>query len=115
MQTAFIEKLKNLTIKGLPMFLGLMVAFLSVESTSFAKKAKTRDKFLTREAKTSTKKGDKTKVDFDEVDIGGQRKTPFGTLVNNNRLKKDYDFIKLRQRWHPEMIDSASNLESGGR
>ena len=75
--------------------------------------AKGREKFISREAKSG--KGDKAKVNFDEVDIGGQRKTPLGTLVTNNKVGKDYNFIKLRQRWHPEMIESASSLESAGR
>lgn len=110
-----LRLLKKLTCKGLMLTFCLPISLLATETDSLAKKAKSRDKIITREAKSKSKKGDRTKVDFDEVDIGGQRKTPFGTLVNNNRLKKDYDFIKLRQRWHPEMIDSASNLESGGR
>lgn len=84
--------------------------------TAWAKGEKGREKFITREGKSSKgAKGDKTTVNFDEVDIGGQRKTPLGTLVTNNKNSKDYDFIKLRQRWHPEMIESASSLESGGR
>lgn len=84
--------------------------------TAWAKGEKGREKFITREGKSSKgAKGDKTTVNFDEVDIGGQRKTPLGTLVTNNKNSKDYDFIKLRQRWHPEMVESASSLESGGR
>lgn len=84
---------------------------------ALAKKGGAREKFITREAKSAKagKAGDKTKVNFDEVDISGQRKTPLGDMVNNNRLKKDYDFIKIRQRWHPEMIESAASLESGAR
>jgi hypothetical protein len=93
-------------------FLAAFGFSLAVEGIAMAKGA--REKFITREAKSKGKAGDSTKVNFDEVDIGGQRKTPMGTLVNNNKMKKDYDFIKLRQRWHPEMIESASSLESGG-
>jgi hypothetical protein len=95
---------------------GVLAAGLS-SVDAFAKKGGQREKFITREAKTSKggKAGDKTKVNFDEVDIGGQRKTPFGDMITNNKLKKDYDFIKIRQRWHPEMIESASSLEAGAR
>ena len=96
----------------LAMAFGVLTTWASTDSAW----AKGREKFITREAKSAkSAKGDKTKVNFDEVDIGGQRKTPLGSLVNNNRLDKNYDFIKLRQRWHPEMIESASSLESGGR
>lgn len=70
-----------------------------------------REKHITREA---TMKGkDATKVDFDSVDIGGQRKTPMGTLINQNKADKNYDFVKIRLRWHPEMVQSASALDSG--
>ena len=96
-----------------PVILALTFGFLTTLVPTESAWAKGREKFITREAKSA--KGDKTKVNFDEVDIGGQRKTPLGSLVNNNRLDKNYDFIKLRQRWHPEMIESASSLESGGR
>ena len=102
----------------------LILAFAAIASTAgaiteltaetaWAKGGKGREKFITREGKSG--KGDKTKVNFDEVDIGGQRKTPLGTLVTNNKNSKDYDFIKLRPGWHPQMIESASSLESGGR
>jgi hypothetical protein len=96
--------------------LAILIAFALAPVASENAWAKGREKFITREAKSAKGgKGDKTKVNFDEVDIGGQRKTPLGSLVNNNRLDRNYDFIKLRQRWHPEMIESASSLESGGR
>lgn len=95
--------------------MGLVLATGFSSSEALAKKGGAREKFITREAKTTKggKAGDKTKVNFDEVDIGGQRKTPFGDMITNNKLKKDYDFIKIRQRWHPEMIESASSLEAG--
>jgi hypothetical protein len=94
---------------------GIFLTSGLLSSEAFAKKGGQREKFITREAKTAkgAKAGDKTKVNFDEVDIGGQRKTPFGDVITNNKLKKDYDFIKIRQRWHPEMIESASGLEPG--
>lgn len=72
-----------------------------------------REKFITREATVKGK--DATKVDFDSVDIGGQRKTPMGTLINQNKADKNYDFVKIRLRWHPEMVQSASSLDSGAQ
>ena len=71
-----------------------------------------REKHIIREGRT--KKGDQRNIDFDAVDISGERKTPLGTMVNNNKLDKNYDFVKIRLRWHPEMVQSASSLESGG-
>ena len=70
-----------------------------------------REKHIVREGRTKNK--DSRNIDFDAVDIGGERKTPLGTLVNNNKLDKNYDFVKIRLRWHPEMVQSASSLDSG--
>ncbi len=115
-------KLRKLlmVLAALGINMGFNLGFIGVSlDTAWAKEGKGREKFITREGKSSAggkgSKGDSTKVNFDEVDIGGQRKTPLGTLVTNNKNSRDYDFIKLRQRWHPEMIESASSLESGGR
>lgn len=68
-----------------------------------------REKYITREA--TMKSRDQKNVDFDAVDIGGQRKTPMGTLINQNKADKNYDFVKIRLRWHPEMVQSASSLD----
>lgn len=68
-----------------------------------------REKYITREATMKSK--DQKNVDFDAVDIGGQRKTPMGTLINQNKADKNYDFVKIRLRWHPEMVQSASSLD----
>ena len=62
----------------------------------------------------ATLKGkDSNKVDFEAADIGGERKTPLGTLINQNKADKNYDFVKIRLSWHPEMVQSASALDSG--
>ena len=37
-----------------------------------------------------------------------------GTLINQNKADKNYDFVKIRLRWTPEMIQSASSLDNGG-
>lgn len=70
-----------------------------------------REKVLSREA---TMKGkDATKVDFEAADIGGQRKMPLGDTITQNKGDKNYDFVKIRLRWHPEMVQSASALDAG--
>ncbi len=71
----------------------------------------TKARHLTGEA---TMKGkDQSKVDFEAADIGGERKTPMGTLINQNKADKNYDFVKIRLRWHPEMVQSATSLDAG--
>lgn len=70
-----------------------------------------RERVITREA--SLKSKDQKQLDFEEVDISGQRKSPMGTLINQNKSEKEYDFVKIRTRWHPEMVQSASSLENG--
>lgn len=87
----------------------------SFATPALARKANkgSREKHISREATIKSK--DQTKVDFDAADIGGQRKTPMGTLINQNKADKNYDFVKIRLRWHPEMVQSASSLDSGGR
>jgi len=70
-----------------------------------------REKIISREATLKSK--DQTSVDFDSVDIGGERKTPMGTLINQNKADKNYDFVKIRLRWHPEMVQSATSLDNG--
>jgi len=70
-----------------------------------------RERHITGEATIKGK--DQTNVDFDAADIGGARKAPMGSLINQNKADKNYDFVKIRLRWHPEMIQSASSLDSG--
>ena len=86
-----------------------------IASPAMARKSNkgAREKHISREATIKSK--DQTKVDFDAADIGGQRKTPMGTLINQNKADKNYDFVKIRLRWHPEMVQSASSLDNGGR
>lgn len=95
--------------------LTLIIGFTGVLSEPLwadnKKKAVSREKHIVREGRTKSK--DSRNIDFDAVDIGGERKTPLGTLVNNNKLDKNYDFVKIRLRWHPEMVQSASSLDTG--
>lgn len=70
-----------------------------------------REKVISREATLKSK--DQTKVDFDAADIGGQRKMPLGDTISQNKADKNYDFVKIRLRWHPEMVQSASSLDAG--
>lgn len=79
-------------------------------STSGAPKGM-KARHLNGEATLKSK--DQSKVDFEAADIGGERKAPLGTLINQNKADKNYDFVKIRLRWHPEMVQSASALDNG--
>jgi hypothetical protein len=68
-----------------------------------------REKFITREATLKSK--DQKNLDFDAADIGGVRKAPLGSLIGKSNADKNYDFVKIRLRWHPEMVQSASSLD----
>jgi hypothetical protein len=74
-----------------------------------------RRKILTGEAryKAAGIKGGKTKIDFDEAQIDGARKTPTGVAITKTRPEHEYDLINLRLSWHPEMIESTTQLETG--
>ena len=55
----------------------------------------------------------KTSIDFDAASIDGERRAPSGIAVGGSRTNQSFNLINLRQRWHPEMIKSTSNLETG--
>ena len=105
------------------LLVALLIVFLTVPSDAWAqngvgaakpttkKNGKAVEKHIIREGKINRQ--DKSKIDFDEADITGARKTPLGTLVNQNKADKNYDFVKIRLRWPQEMVQSASSLESG--
>ncbi len=75
--------------------------------------AKERKRTLVGEKKYQVKKGERTNLDFEAADISGARKTPLGSIVDSVQSDKDYDFVKVRLRWTPEMVQSASSLETG--
>ena len=89
----------------------LMLTFATEGAGAPKAKRGVREKHITREAVLKSK--DQNKIDFDSVDIGGERKSPMGTLINQNKSDKNYDFVKVRLRWHPEMVQSASSLDTG--
>ncbi len=74
------------------------------------KDARGRKKILTQEARTKTSKTD---IDFDAAAIDGERRIPAGVAIGGAKQEHEYDLINLRLRWHPEMIKSTSNLETG--
>ena len=112
---------KNLGI-GAICLLGLMIlvvagvggasqAYGAPAAKKGGKNGAVREKYLSREQTVRSR--DQTKLDFEAADIGGQRKAPLGSFLNQNRSDKEYDFVKIRMRWTPEMIQSSSSLDSG--
>lgn len=59
---------------------------------------------------TGEVRGRGNKFDFEEADIRTTRKGPIGTEVTSTAKDNEHDFVKLRLRWHPEMIASAASL-----
>lgn len=70
-----------------------------------------RERVISREGRS--KAGSKTKIDFDDTDIGGAAKTPYGTMLTNTKSNKNYDMVPIRTDWRPEMLQSASSLDAG--
>ena len=88
-----------------------MVLFISSGNSLAASKGSSRKKIITQEKMIKSKKGSaSTKIDFEAVDISGERKLPLGSSINQTRANKDGGFVKLRTEWHSEMIQSASSL-----
>lgn len=105
-------KLKRQLILSVAAFLG---AWFLTATEAYAQKgkgaSKGRQRYLQGEARS--KKGNRTKIDFDEASIDGMRRTPAGVAITKTREDHDYDLINLRLRWHPEMVQSTANLETG--
>lgn len=81
------------------------IHFYFVDSAVFAQGEKIR---------TRTKK-DSTKHDFEGIGVSGTRKTPLSSLISKSKANKDYDFVKIRRSWHPEMVQSTTSLDSSSK
>lgn len=101
-----------LEMRNMKLFFFLaMVLLIASESSLAASKSGSRKKIITQEKMIKSKKGvASTKIDFEAVDISGERKLPLGSSINQTRANKDGGFVKLRTEWHSEMIQSASSL-----
>ena len=92
----------------------IILLLLSSQGTLIAQsKAAAKDsrrKIISTEART---KANKTDIDFDAAAIDGERRLPAGVAIGGAKQEHEYDLINLRLRWHPEMIKSTSNLETG--
>ncbi|MCX6129218.1 MAG: hypothetical protein NTX25_09180 [Proteobacteria bacterium] len=98
-------------MKLLTRYAFLLVTWSLVGTYASAKdKEAGRKKIISTEART---KANKTDIDFDAAAIDGERRLPAGVAVGAAKQDHEYDLINLRLRWHPEMIKSTSNLETG--
>ncbi len=79
----------------------------SAEALAKSSGAKSRPKHLNGEAKVSKS----NTVDFEEDPIYGGKKTPMLSEIGVGKADKNYDFVKVRLRWHPEMVASAAQLD----
>ncbi len=97
--------------KLVTIFLALCVAApLCAKEAKEGKEVKKRTRILQGEGKVVKGGSDSTVVDFDEVSISGERRNPMGSLVNQNKADKDYDFVKIRRDWKSEIFLSTHNL-----
>lgn len=91
--------------------LGLLFVQTDRSIAEKGKNSKQRTKRLKSNGKAK-KVGDRTQIDFEGMDITGSRRTPLGSMINQNKSVKDYDFVKIRLLWHNEMINSTQMLNS---
>jgi hypothetical protein len=95
----------------------LALLMIAVAGPALAKDKKksggggTRERVISREGQS--KVGSKTKIDFEDTDIGGSAKTPYGTMLSNTKSNKNYDMVPIRTDWRPEMLQSARSLDAG--
>jgi hypothetical protein len=88
-------------------FLIVMQTMLFASPVALAKGGgKNQERHIVRESKSK----DKKQVNFETVEIDGKTKTPLEGLVSSPGGEKGYQFVKIRTRWHPEMIGSTGNL-----
>ena len=109
---AFVEPLMALGTTPSPAEISFPQKSSSFQGVKLAKKKKSkgRKKILQGVARGSASK---TSIDFDAAAIDGERRAPAGISVGGSKNNQGYDLINLRLRWHPEMIKSTSNLETG--
>jgi len=69
-----------------------------------------RQRYIVHEQRVNR---DKTSINFDEADLTGKRQAPLGEMLNQRQADKDFDLIKIRTDWKPEMIQSTSSSETG--
>ena len=67
-----------------------------------------------KEKKISTQQKEEAKIEFQGSTIQGIRRDPFSSYIDG-AADNAYSFIKIRQNWDQEMINSAGSLDSKGK
>jgi hypothetical protein len=57
-------------------------------------------------------KSSQRRVDFEETQIDGQKRGPTIENIIGSQTSSNATFFKVRTQWHPEMIDSTTQLVS---
>ena len=97
-------------------FIAIVLA-IAVGSEAFAAgkkatgKAAVRERIISREG--SSKKGSKTKINFDDENISGEGKGPNGSMLKSTKASKDFDMVQIRTDWRQHMVESAGSLDAG--
>lgn len=91
-------------------FVGVTLLLSAPVAHAKARRAAERGKprVLSGEARV---RGDQKIVDFGETDVTGSTKTPSVSDIAAVKRANDHDFVKLRMRWHPEMVASTSAID----
>ena len=72
-----------------------------------------KQKFLVHETRLKKQNQDSSRLDLSEALIRGERKSPSVTMIRNGKTENSYNFVWVRQKWHPEMLVSAGSLGVG--
>lgn len=89
---------------------GLTLFILIASSSALANEE--GHKVIQQEKVYHSKGGDQTVIDFDEVSISGVRHTPIGSLIQDTKADKSFNFVKARPHFKSEMLKSTENLSS---
>ena len=91
---------------------GCLVGLFLTSPSAYAQKGRNdgKGKQNSLESSKKVKFKDKTEVNFDDANIEGSVKNPFGTIVNSRDQDINKGFIKLRYHWHDQMVLSVSGL-----
>jgi hypothetical protein len=55
-------------------------------------------------------KKDQRRVDFEDTQIDGQKRSPTIENIIGSQTRSNSTFFKVRTQWHPEMIESTTQL-----
>lgn len=87
--------------------------FFSLFSTALAARKGAKQSAADKKEEQSRKfklSKDKTNVDFEDANIDGMAKNPFGTYLNSRDQDFNRGFINIRKNWHDHMIMSVNGM-----